>query len=36
MGVILKCALSGFELTDNFLGASDKVEFFARQMRHFR
>jgi hypothetical protein len=28
--------LNGFELADDFLGASEEVEFFAGEVRHFR
>ena len=33
--IFVKSAEHTFELADDFLGASDKVEFFARTMRHF-
>jgi hypothetical protein len=36
VGVFLECPLNGFELADDFLGASDEVEFFATEVRHFR
>ena len=36
MGVFLERALNGFELADDFLGASEEVEFFAGEVRHFR
>ena len=36
MGVFLERALNGFELADDFLGASEEVEFFASEVGHFR
>ena len=33
--VFVKCAKHAFELADDFLGARDEVELFARSVRHF-
>ncbi len=33
--ILIQSAQDAFKLPDNFLGAVDEIQFFARSMRHF-